>query len=700
MDAYIRNRIENITEKDFWSSIAPSPEPASAIKSGMAGNRAGAYRMLGHYHARSLAAEKQTLIEEVREMYKTKAAISNLRRHAEMVLRHEIRGWQDCIKKFGKRIDFNSDFGQSGQYGFHYLFWLRPVLHEYVRCGEDKYRRCLLDILGQYYRQRGMIDWRIPHIHPVYYELGSWAKIGLMLPAYAFLAGDKSMSADDYEAMLKLLLGFARSLYRIQETGYRAGNHQIAGVNALYWMGCTLHEFREASQWRRRARRIMLLHVAKDYYSDGGHGERCWGYGRMSLRNMLKFYRIGLLRNHLKGSGAAAMRGLLKKSFRWFAATVSPTLDMPNYGDGAIESARDVFTEAIKTFPEMAEDTGLLGVDRSGSCILYPSGYAFMRHGDGDDAPYMSINFGPSGGWHTHDDLLDFTLWRYGQPIIEEAGRFGSYDHPLNPLFRSAVAHNQIVIEHCVMNRNDHRGRDVVWHSTDKADFFSAFHLAYKTSHHSNQQVKVQRHIVFVKPQSKDGVAYWVIHDVVTAMEYIFQASSYLHATRPFRILRPGLARVEGNPSCLVALAEPDGIRRFQTDADYTEQETDGLDREHYKFASQRHRLVATSWRDIGDRRPITFTTLLMPFKGRRIPQVSIQPLPGNGTADGLAAAFIVKTSGRRDIITFNPQCDARFEVAGKKIPGQMAARIGNDWIVVSQAPRNAHDNVECKQLK
>ena len=667
MDAYLKHRVENITEEDFWSAIRPSPELTPALEAAKRGKRARAYLLLGKYHAESLAAEASVLEEEVAETYQndTKKR-ADLRRRAGMVLRHEIQGWDQKVIKFGPKIDFNADFGRSGQYGFHYLSWLTPLLHAFVLTGEEKYRDCLIDILGQHYAQRNKLAWRIPHLHPVYYELGARAKVLLVVPAYAVLAGQKGMKAGNHEGMLKLLLGCARSLYRLQGTGYRAGNWQIVGAMALFQMGCAFPEFKEAAQWRRRARKIALLHAKKDFYADGCHGERCWGYGWMSLNGMLRFYRTGLRHNRL-GEAKAPMTRLLKKGFRWFAATVSPTLHLLNYGDGGITSAEMIFAEARKTFPKIDHGPGLLGVDRSKSCILRPSGYAFMRHGDTPESPYMSINFGHWPGGHTHADLLDFSLWRYGEPLIDEVGRFGSYDNPMDTFFRSETAHNQIVIEHRTMNRREHRGRDVVWHSADRADFFSAYHDGYSDVY----DARIRRQIVFVKPD------YWVIYDVVTARENIFQVSSYLHSPRAFKVLGKGVARVSGSKSCLVAFADPAGIRRFRTAVDYGKEEYTAAGGN----APERHRLVATTWRDIGDPRPIRFAMLLMPFKGTKTPPASIKLFNAKAESMGLAEAFSVTMGSRRDVIVFNPGRMAGVKVGSKNIRGPMAARIKGKWI-------------------
>ena len=58
------------------------------------------------------------------------------------------------VIQFGPVIDFNANFGRSGQYGFHYLGWLQPVLDQYVTSRETKYRDDFIAVTKQYYDQR------------------------------------------------------------------------------------------------------------------------------------------------------------------------------------------------------------------------------------------------------------------------------------------------------------------------------------------------------------------------------------------------------------------------------------------------------------------------------------------------------------------------------------------------------------------
>ena len=668
MDTYLRQRIENITEADLWSSLRPVPGLKKAIAAGRSGRKAAAYRLLGEYHAKSLASEASAFATTVGDAVRRSKDVAAIRNKADTVLRHEIDGWHSRVQKFGKVIDFNADFGQSGQYGFHYLGWLLPVLQQYVRTGDTKYRDGLIDIIKQYYDQRAKLKWRIPTLHPVYYELGAWAKTNLILPAYACLVREEQVDVKAREAMLKLLLGFGRSLHRIAEPGYRAGNWQIVGCAGLYWLGAALPEFAESAAWRRRGADRIRQHAEKDFFADGGHGERCWGYGTMSLSGMHTFYKAAVRHHRLKPAQQRDWQRFFHRCWRWYAASTTPSRHGLNYGDGTITDMTDTLKQAVAHFPQLGRGPGLLGVDRSTSNVLRPSGYAFMRSGDKPDAPFMSINFGGHGGFHTHDDLLDFTIWRWGEPLIEEVGRFGSYDNPLDPMFRSARSHNQVVLENLPMDRRSHEGRDVRWLVSDAVDMFSAWHEAYAP-------VRTQRQIMFVKPD------YWVVYDVIIDSEYGFQATSYLHGVKPFRSIADGKWRLAGSPSCLVAAAEPQSIRRVETGTDYT---VDNLgdrakDPETRRLMGERHRMGLMKWNDIGNHQPITFAMLLAPFKGA-VPRASIGAVKLTGDDTDRARAYAVNFRGRRDVFVFNPgraavRCERRTTNA------TMAAKIAGKWI-------------------
>jgi hypothetical protein len=215
------------------------------------------------------------------------------------------------------------------------------------------------------------------------------------------------------------------------------------------------------------------------------------------------------------------------------------------------------------------------------------------------------------------------------------------------------------------MNRKENRGQDILWLSTPAVDFFSGWHEAYP-------KVRIQRQIVYVKPD------YWVVFDSIRSPEYIFQVSDILHGVRPFRILGEGRARLEGEPSCLVISAKPDELRRLTTQVDFARKEFTGP--ENDVMSRERHRLTAMKWRNVGDQRPITFATLLLPFNQGEPPDIKIAPVAVTGDATGQAEAFAVTWKGRTDTLVFNPSA-ATLTVNGKSVSAPMAAAIGDNWI-------------------
>jgi len=599
------------------------------VAAGKSSRRKQAYRLLAEYHAGALIGVADTCEQEAAAQLATLAARRSSRRKARDVLRHKIPVWHTDRIQFGPRIDFNLETANyTTRGGFHYFFWFQPLMAQYVDTGRAEYRDGLVDIVKQYYAQRADVAPMVLRRHsvygrnyamdPVFSELPVRGKVLMFLPSYAVLCRRGEADAGTTEIFLTLFLGFARSLYRTEKWGYRRGNIQIMGCSTLYRIGAAFLEFRESAKWRRLAEERLTEHARRDFFSDGGHEERTWAYGWHSLEAIVHFYAAATRGGRLGDTRKRFWRRFLRRAFLWFAKTISPTGHTPNYGDGAISSAQNIFNKAAEIFPDL--DQKRLQRERATSCILKPSGYAFMRAGEGPDAAYMNINFGPWGGSHTHRDLLDFNIWRHGVPLIEE----------------------------------------VVFVTGGRADFFSAWHEAYPPA-------RVHRQILFAKPD------YWIVFDMILTYDSPFQASHVLHALRPFTASGPGRYRLKGSPSCLIAFAQPDAIREVKAVSDYAPGTGAASG---YLYAEDRYRLSATKWRDFGDSSIIAFATLLLPFKG-------IRPAPLQGATGDQTRAFEVRHGIRKDVLIFNPPRKA-VRYRGHRTEALMSARLDGSWVDAS----------------
>ena len=152
--------------------------------------------------------------------------------------------------------------------------------------------------------------------------------------------------------MLKLLLGFARSLHRMQ-TGIP--RRQLADRRRHRPLPYRQSAFPNSANPRpggRRASKLLKEHAEKDFFADGGHGERCWGYGHMSLGAMAHFLQDrGLAIKAWTPRPTPTGSRSSKEDTGGSPPAPRPEAIQLNYGDGGIGPADGIIAEAIGSSP-------------------------------------------------------------------------------------------------------------------------------------------------------------------------------------------------------------------------------------------------------------------------------------------------------------------------------------------------------------
>ena len=592
--------------------------------------------------------------------------VSNPLAEADRLVEHEIQGWHEITHKFGKKVDFNADWGVTGIYGTHYWHWAEPLRYAFRQTGQECYPACFDDLFNQWYCQRDRLSHPIPRMHVIFNELGIGCRSPLFIDHYFEYRKTGLLGWRTHMRMLKTILGGCRWLYLYEKNEpYRANNQQMCGSWALVYAGGLFPEFKEAASWVSVGAKRLLQHLDRDFYDDGGNYERAAGYGGWCARmieDLLQFSKMG---NCLKVP--AGLHERVTRMYDWFLATTTPLGETQGFNDGGFSRDDETFSSGVSftgqgkyLWPIRSRLKSVNGLRPRHpgytSIDLRPSGFAVMRSDWDEQARYMLINYGPGGGVHTHPGLLDFALYAYGQPLAIEASRWGSYDHPLNATFRSPGAHNQVVVDKRPMNRQDHRGEDVTWATGKHIDYFTAKHRCYE-----EWRVQIRRSITFLKPD------YYLISDTILEGLDHHCYTWYLHS--PFKW--SGTKRrcvTRGAPGLQVIPARPAEIRHLQQGTSY--EASDNCPLEY----PNRYWIGFQKWLDDERSRAVVYDVALVPH--RKIPgSVAVSRcqarLDGEEVGTEIARGVRIERGNRVDLVIYGVG-DGEVECEGLTFRGKM----------------------------
>lgn len=103
----------------------------------------------------------------------------------------------------------------------------------------------------------------------------------------------------------------------------------------------------------------------------------------------------------------------------------------------------------------------------------YPaSGYAILARGEGEQATWLCLKYGPHGGGHGHPDKLNFVLYARGQVLAIDPG-MARYGVPIHSgWYRTTLAHNTLVVDET--NQKPAEGKCLAFGSKRGVDFVLA----------------------------------------------------------------------------------------------------------------------------------------------------------------------------------------------------------------------------------
>ncbi len=527
--SFLERSIKELDDADLWASMDLAREELKAVRDHVRARRFadaasawGAYRASRPQPAFVTRLDHLLLDTEILMPADSLAAAMSASPEerdsvlavAERLLHNTIRAWGDSVIAFGDSVDFNHPIGRSGKYGFHYWHWSRPLLMAAALTGTPKYLRKFEWLFNTWYVQRNRITRTIADLDPVYYELGLGMRNRMFIEFYLLYGAH--CSPETQRRLLKTMLGAGRWLYELERwEGYRPGNWQIHGAYMLAQIALVFPEFRESASWLAIGLQRLTEHLERDFFPDGGHSERC--PRNYSLATYLGFRNLAFL---LKTYSAAEplrreILASMGRTIDWWIAMIAPTGEVPAIND----SWRGLFPvmilrdgAAFFNKPEALTILhDLLGAQAAPGAPPPPftsrhmpaSGFTVMRTDWTPQASYLTLNYGPFAGFHTHSDLLDFEIYANGKPLALDAGIGLTYDDPLYvPWYQSSRAHNMVVVNDSSIRRDSCQGENIRWASMPALDYFAGEQRGY-----GRFGVTQRRQIAFIKPPAGPATA-------------------------------------------------------------------------------------------------------------------------------------------------------------------------------------------------
>ena len=226
--------------------------------------------------------------------------------------------------------------------------------------------------------------------------------------------------------------------------------------------------------------RGFRVQQAKGVQADGVWFEGAWGY---------HFYTMSAvwpLTEAARNCGIDLYGEPLKKMYEAPIKLAMPNLMLPAFNDSTEADVHSPLYElAYARYHDPLFLTALAGSSRRNEYALWfgadklpensgvslgsrnapSSGYAILQRGDGPQATWLCLKYGPHGGGHGHPDKNNFILYSRGQVLFPDPGT-RPYGSPLHGEWdRVTLAHNTLVVDEksqatatgsCLAFGNDH----------------------------------------------------------------------------------------------------------------------------------------------------------------------------------------------------------------------------------------------------
>lgn len=293
---------------------------------------------------------------------------------------------------------------------------------------------------------------------------------------------------------------------------------------ALTLAGLCFPWFSDAESWVATGIDRLRSQIHKQFFPDGVHFELSPLYHAICIQALAE---VKLAAQYLSKPLPDEFSMVVERGFDYLAALRRPDGSWPSINDsgGTDGDYSQLIRWAEESFGyEKSPESSNPGVSTSGApsrpeartTIFQDAGIVIMRSDDSPSANWLVFRAGPQGATHAHEDTLSVDVSAFGRPVLVDPGVTRYAPDPLSDHYRSALAHNAILLDGKRLDRTRSTMLDRTRPAGGDLRIASAHHLnaavGAKRVADPYGDLRLNRAVVFV-----DG-RYWVVWDSLAGL--------------------------------------------------------------------------------------------------------------------------------------------------------------------------------------
>jgi hypothetical protein len=300
-------------------------------------------------------------------------------------------------------------------------------------------------------------------------------------------------------------------------------NWIIVESAALALAGICFPEFRDAEGWFETGVQRLSAEFNRQFFPDGAHFEISPMYHAICFHALTEVKAAAAARNidlpkefdEPLEKCAGYLLALCRPNFTW------PSINDSGSVDGDYSALMRKAAEVFQRDDFMWVGTrGLAGEPPGRTFHVFPdAGIAAMRSSWDRDANFLVFRAGPPGATHIHGDSLSVEVIAFGEPRLVDPGITKYAPDVLTDYYRSALAHNQLLIDGHGPDRAGidwekkiaSAGQDFASWSDNSLKVVSGIYRGPWES--IDEEFAHERTVVFINDQ------YWLVKDAVTGSD-------------------------------------------------------------------------------------------------------------------------------------------------------------------------------------